>query len=151
MIVKAPNRIPFRPEDNYIFLAGTIDNGNSEDWQEEAGKRLDSDSSVILNPRREYWDSSWVQSTENKEFVQQVEWELHGMSLSGIVIFNFLPKSQSMITLLELGLRAPTGKCYVCCPDEYCKSGNVHIICDMYDLPLFKNMEDLLKEVKSKL
>ena len=56
-----------------IFLAGTIDMGNSIDWQTETIKRLADRDVNVFNPRRDGWDSSWVQREDNEQFRSQVE------------------------------------------------------------------------------
>jgi nucleoside 2-deoxyribosyltransferase len=149
MQYKPPQLIPPKGNQKAIFLAGTIDMGNSEDWQSRVANRLNSNI-VIYNPRRDDWDSTLLQSYETPQFNQQVNWELNALNKADVIIFNFLPDSKSPITLLELGLYAASGKAVVCCPDEYYKAGNVHIICERYDIPLYKDMDCLLKSDKVK-
>ena len=92
-----------------VFLAGTIDMGNSENWQEKLINKLKEQtkgalfakSYHIYNPRRTDWDSSWAQTFENPQFFQQVTWELDAMEKADYIIMNFLPDSKSPITLLE--------------------------------------------------
>lgn len=141
---KAPEPI-YGSKTMKIFLAGTIDMGNSENWQahivqafKNTGLEID-----ILNPRRDDWDSSWEQNIENPQFAQQVNWELNAMEKANTIIMNFLPDSKSPITLLELGLYADTGKLIVICPDEFYRSGNVHIICEKYNIPLYKSIQEI--------
>lgn len=131
----------------YIFLAGTIDMGNSVDWQKETVRLLDSHNVNVLNPRRESWDSSWVQSYSNPEFFQQVTWELHALERSDIIIFNFIGSSSSPITLMELGLFLKTDKkIFVCCPEFY-RSGNIQMVCDYYNQPLYTDFNEMLLDV----
>jgi hypothetical protein len=128
-----------------IFLAGTIDMGNSEDWQSqvtEAFKKTGTEIE-ILNPRIDDWDSSWKQTIDDPQFYQQVNWELNAMDKADYILMNFLPDSKSPITLLELGLYADSGKLLVICPDEFYRSGNVHIVCDKYNIPLVKSLKEL--------
>lgn len=135
-----------------VFLAGTIDMGNSENWQEKFIKKLKEQTKGVLfaksyhiyNPRRTDWDASWVQTFENPQFFQQVTWELDAMEKADYIIMNFLPDSKSTITLLELGLFAKSGKLFVICPDEFYRSGNVQIICNKYNIPLYKSIEELM-------
>ena len=135
-----------------VFLAGTIDMGNSENWQEKFINKLKEQTKGVLfaksyhiyNPRRTDWDSSWAQTFENPQFFQQVTWELDAMEKADYIIMNFLPDSKSPITLLELGLFAESGKLFVICPDEYYRSGNVQIVCNKYNIPLYKSIEELM-------
>ena len=51
--------------------------------------------------------------------------------------------------MLELGLHVKD--CiYVCCPDEFYRSGNIHIICERYNIPLFKDLNELLNNIFEK-
>ena len=90
-----------------VFLAGTIDMGNSENWQEKFIQKLKEQNTKdffgksyhIYNPRREDWDEAWVQTFENPQFFQQVNWELDAMWKADYIVMNFLPDSKSPITL----------------------------------------------------
>lgn len=135
-----------------VFLAGTIDMGESENWQEIAIKKLTEEGGKgffkakyhIYNPRRNNWNKDWEQKYENPEFYQQVNWEIEAMEKADYIIMNFLPDSMSPITLMELGLYAKSGKLFVVCPDEFYRSGNVQIICRKYNIPLYKTLEELI-------
>ncbi len=70
-----------------IFLAGSIEMGIAEDWQNRVVDQLKNEDVVIFNPRRDNWDSSWVQSKDNPEFRQQVEWELNALEQSDFIIY----------------------------------------------------------------
>ena len=61
---------------------------------------------------------------------------------------NLLPDSKSPISLLELGLFAKSGKLLVCCPKEFYRSGNIQIVCDKYNIPLFEDIMELLESVE---
>lgn len=150
MIYKAPTQVHLDDLlDPCIFLAGTIDNGDSEDWQAKATELL-KDDFHIFNPRREKWDPTLKQSIDNPQFREQVEWELDHMRDADIILFNFLDDSKSPITLMELGLHAPDlGKCVVCCGPNFWRRGNVEIICERFDIPLFDKLEDAVKHIQS--
>ena len=127
-----------------IFLAGTIDMGESENWQGDFIATFKSKKEVVfLNPRRASWDNSWEQNFESPYFYQQVNWELNALEKSTYIVLNLLPQSKSPISLLELGLFAKSGKLWVCCPDNFYRSGNVQIVCDKYNIPLYKDIETL--------
>lgn len=140
-----PKQIEIRPNRTSVFLAGTIDNGQSKDWQSEFIRGISSYDIDIYNPRRPDWDSSWEQSIENPEFYQQVNWELDALEKSDIIVVNILEDSKSPITLMEIGLHINSKKLLVCCPDNFYRSGNVQIVCNKYDIPLFDNMVELTK------
>lgn len=114
-----------------VFLAGTIDQGEAVDWQNdivESSRPMNMDI-VIMNPRREDWDPNWDQDDSNIEFTKQVNWELNAMDKAEMIIMYFVPGSKSPIALLELGLYATSGKLIVCCPHGFWRKGNVDIVC----------------------
>ena len=137
-VFKAPELYP--KDGIKIFLAGSIDMGNAEDWQSEFTKKVEDTNLIILNPRRDDWDSTWVQSYENVQFKEQVEWELAALSDADIIVMYFDPKGQSPISLLELGLfhKRPI---VVCCPDGYWKQGNVEVVCKWFGVEFTKDKE----------
>ena len=89
-------------------------------------------------------DSSWEQHFENPQFYQQVTWELQGLETADYVIVYFAEHSQAPITLLELGLHAQSGKVLVCCPKGFWRKGNVDIVCNRYQIPMFDTLDDML-------
>ena len=56
-----------------VFLAGTIDMGNSRDWQKEIHGTFSKTGGryILFNPRQEHWDA-----TRPGEMDYQVRWEL---------------------------------------------------------------------------
>ncbi len=139
-----------------IFLAGSIEMGSAENWQDEIidvikVSDLNTDNTIILNPRRKNWDSSWEQNIKNTNFREQVEWELCGLEDADIVIFYFDPTTQSPITLMELGTmfnRENTG-ILVCCPDGYWKKGNVEVFCEFNSIVLYHTKKQLLEHLEN--
>lgn len=151
-VITAPE--PFYDWNGGMFLAGTIDNGNSIDWQEHLINTLNENDNfvngyiheTIINPRRKNWNASIEQSINNPELFQQMSWEKEGLTRANKILFNFLSSSKSPITLLELGLWANSGKCLVICPKEFWRAGNVEFICNEYKIPIYRSMEQFLKE-----
>ena len=136
----------FRPNGKMtIFLAGSIEMGKADDWQTKMTEQLKVFDINILNPRRRDWDDSWIESRDNLEFRRQVEWQLHGLGVSDLILMNLLPTSISPISLLELGLFAASTKLLVCCSDDFGRSGNIHIVCDYHRIPLCKTQEEFLE------
>lgn len=150
-VIKPPQTIPFGKKKPILFLAGTIDMGKSEDWQSYIGNKLNDLDIIILNPRRDDWDSSWKQEIENKQFRNQVDWELDGLTCADYIFFHFEPNSKSPITLLELGLYADSKKCLVHCPNGFWRKGNVDIVCDRYKIPQVDSLPAALAYLKLKL
>ena len=122
---------PFR-----IFLAGTIDNGDSTDWQQELintinGVELRRPTS-IYNPRRKEWPSS----DNHREIDRQIEWELSHLEKADLIVMNILANSKSPISLMELGLFAREGRLMVFCPKTFYRYDNVRNVCKRYEVPL---------------
>ena len=152
-IIKAPQELDI--EGKSFFLAGSIEMGKAENWQQKV-ERLLSDYNLpisILNPRRDDWDSSWVQSIDNPRFREQVEWELNAMEQADCILMYFDPNTKSPITLLELGLWShnwdrimPEGKkLIVCCPDGFWRKGNVDIVCERYGVDQAEDIKSLVE------
>jgi len=128
-----------------IFLAGSIEMGNAEDWQKTVELFFsENDEFTLFNPRREDWNSDWEQEFENPHFYQQVNWELTALDKADFIIMFLSPATKSPVSLLELGLYAQSGKLLVCCPKRFWRRGNVEIVCEKYSIPFFESLEELL-------
>lgn len=152
--VKAPSKYKLEPLKHMIFLAGSIEMGKAEPWQDKLVKLFQDDKNVLfLNPRRDDWDESWKQEIENKQFREQVEWELQAMEDADIIVMYFDPNTKSPITLLELGLHAKgTKPLIVCCPTGFWRKGNVDIVCKFYkNATVVENFDELVKVLKSNI
>lgn len=134
-----------------IFLAGSIEQGKATNWQKQFEEAFADEDVVIYNPRRDDWDSSWVQSIKNKQFREQVEWELNALASAGTIAMYIDPETKSPITLLELGLHATGGKLIVCCPKGFYRKGNIDIVCNKYGIPQADDLEDLIWVVKERV
>ena len=132
-----------------VFLGGTIDMGNSEDWQDKISSQLEG-SVLIMNPRREQWDSSWEQTKENKEFVAQVNWELFHLEKADYVIIYLAAGSASPISLLELGLHLKSGRVLICCPDGFYRKGNIDVTAEFYRNRVFTSLDEIVEFLNSK-
>jgi hypothetical protein len=145
LVYKAPQEIPDDVRFKYttVFLAGTIDMGDSEDWQSKF-EQMD-DRFVIINPRRDDWDSSWHDNSDT--FNEQVKWELDNLEKCDVIIMNFEKGSKSPISLLELGLFAKSRKIIVICPDGFYRKGNVRIVCERHKIPLYENLNEFIDKL----
>jgi hypothetical protein len=131
-----------------IFLAGSIEQDVAEKWQDRVVESLSHLDITILNPRRKAWDASWVQSIDNPQFNEQVNWELSALEKADKVIVYFDKNTKSPITLMELGLFANTNKSLmVCCPDGFWRKGNVDIVCHRYGVPQFDTLEAIIEAI----
>ena len=118
---------PHRPVK--VFLAGSIEMGNASKWQTQLTLQVINGGKpfIVLNPRRDDWDSSWEQDpSAGTEFSEQVDWELDMIDDSDVVFFYFDPNTKSPISLLELGYVVAKNKpLYVVCPEDFYRYGNV--------------------------
>lgn len=128
-----------------VFLGGTIDNGDSTDWQSELIEMLkntDPDGYIsynqditldIFNPRRDDWDPD--ASYDDK--VDQINWELEHLEESDMIIINILSDSKSPISLMEIGLFKDHKNIVVFCDTDFYRYENVETVCDRYNIPLY--------------
>lgn len=148
-VIKAPQELYIQSPS--VFLAGSIEMGKAVDWQTQITKALFHLDVTVLNPRRDDWDSSWKQEASNPKFREQVEWELSALDRANLILMYFDPKTMSPISLLELGLYAPTGKMIVCCPEGFWRKGNVDIVCEEYKIQRVDSIEDLIFYARERL
>jgi Nucleoside 2-deoxyribosyltransferase like len=151
---KAPTPVPMKfgmAEYPTLFLAGTIDDGNSENWQDRAigiiASEISGDFSVV-NPRRDNWDPHLGES----ELRKQINWELDNIQRSHVVFMYLHPGSKSPISLLEMGLmigQTSTGmalnRLVVCCPPGFWRKTNVEVVCERNSIHLYEDFDEALK------
>ena len=131
-VIKAPEKYVLdKPS---LFLAGSIEMGAAENWQDRVAQAFGDTDLILLNPRRDNWDSTWEQRMSNPQFKEQVDWELDALEQVTGIIMYFDPNTKSPISLLELGLFANRNKLIVCCPDGFWRKGNVEIVCARFDI-----------------
>jgi nucleoside 2-deoxyribosyltransferase-like protein len=104
---------------------------------------------VILNPRRDNWDSSWDERADNPLLAEQVSWELDMLDAADIVVMYLDPDTRSPVSLLELGLCARSGRLKVCCPEGFWRRGNVEMVCRRYQIPFFATLDDLIADLRT--
>jgi len=133
-----------------IFLAGSIEMGTCENWQETVIEHFDEKYVDFYNPRRVDWDASWSQGFEQPQFYQQVAWEMDSLDFADVVVFYFDPKTKSPISLLELGLYKDKNP-IVCVPEGYWRKGNIEMVCNKYELQLCHDMESFMTAIASRI
>lgn len=148
MIVSSPPVFRSKPAREFkhsIFLAGSIEMGNAADWQNELIGKIGKNFSICFNPRRPNFDPNWKQGLEEEQFNVQVTWELEMIEKADVIAFYFDPKTNSPITLMELGLvcAMKPKAAFVCCPDGFHRKGNVDIMCERYGLRTFTSLAEL--------
>lgn len=149
--VYTPPTYPNSTEDRTsVFLAGSIENGKAENWQE----RVINSTRVrfmadFYNPRRADWDSSWEQTLNSPNFYEQVSWELDMLSAASYIYMYIDPTTKSPISLLELGMFANSGKMIVCCPEGFYRRGNIEVVCQKFNVPLFTDFDTSLVALRN--
>ena len=131
-----------------IFLAGAIDQGTAIDWQKNVARALDSYDVLILNPRRDDWDSSWEQTIDNPEFKQQVTWELDAQDAADMIVFVFTKESKAPITFMEFGLFGPDKDELVCAEEGFYRQGNLDIVAERYNIPIYHDLDEMIQDLQ---
>ena len=129
--IKAPNEVPT------LFLAGSIEMGTAENWQQKVVENLDDVNIIIYNPRRDDWDASWNTTPYNVHLENQIKWEHQHIMYSDYVLFYFDPNTKSPVTLMELGMMLShphKENIVVCCPPQYWRFLNVKTFCDSHNI-----------------
>ena len=136
-----------------LILFGTIEKSSTNNWATHLSTTLLDLPIQILNPRRDDWDSTWVEDPSFAPFRENVEWEMHHPEKASVIVFCFKAGSQCPITLLELGMHAARfgEKCVVCCEEGFWKRGNVEIVCSAFGVPCVKTAEELEKIVRGRM
>ncbi len=150
-IIRSPGLIPAHDKRMKIFLAGSIDMGQSGNWQAQVEQQLAHKNWIILNPRRNDWNKDWKPVSTDTNFRKQVEWELAALEKADVILMYFEPASKSPITLLELGLYAGSKKIRLVCPEGFWRKGNVDIVCERYGIKQYKTVNELLEALKKQM
>lgn len=125
-------------QNDSVFLAGSIDFQLSSNWRKYVIARIGG--RLIFDPTNENHNS-----LSDSEMKNHIAWELEALSLSDTIFLNFLPDSESPISLVELGLYVKSNKLIVICPKEFYKSRYVIQLCSTYNTPLFDSLDDGIK------
>jgi hypothetical protein len=147
MTLEAPNKFySYNDIGTTFFLAGTIDNGLSVNWQKEIADYADEINVTVFNPRRREWNPL----ADSKDIELQINWELEHMEKADYIIMNILENSKSPISLLELGLHARDGKLIVFCPKNFYRYDNIKVTCETYGIKLFSmdSYRNTIDEIK---
>ena len=126
-----------------VFLAGTIDNGNSVDWQQTVIDEMKDYGVTLLNPRRKIWNPN------NQDLVAQINWELDALHYCDVIFMYFAPNSLSPISLLELGLFIDKKPMIIVCPKSFYRYINVKVVCEECNTQLYETLEDGLQVLKN--
>ena len=141
-IITPENNKGFNKNLKSVFLAGTIDNGNSLNWQDKIIIELINlgVSCNIYNPRREHWNSN----PSKEEMENQIKWEQNHLDKSDIIVMVLLDESKSPISLLELGLYAKSNKLIVFCTPNFYRWDNIRLTCKKYNIELVQDLYPII-------
>jgi len=151
-LITAPERFDPDSFDVVVFLSGSIEMGKAKPWRHNVITALSGfgDNVIVLNPRRDDWDDTWVQEADFEPFREQVEWELFGIERADVMAIHFQAQTYAPITLLELGLVAwdldKTGVVVYCEPG-YWRRGNVEIVAKRYGSAWAKDWDSFISGV----
>ena len=147
-MIRAPQLPPPDAPRPWVFLAGSIDEGGAEPWQERVAAAYKDLPGVLLNPRREDWDPSWSNAPagEDGPLQDQVSWELTHLASADKIILYLAGESAAPISLMELGLYAASGKIDVICEPTFWRTMNVTMTCAYHNAPLFDNLHAYLND-----
>jgi len=147
MIIITPEEIKNKGENKIgaksVFLAGTIDNGNSLNWQDKIIIELINlgvKNLEVYNPRREHWNPN----PTKKEMEKQIKWEQEHLDKADVIAMVLLDDSKSPISLLEMGLYAKSDKLVVFCTPNFYRWDNVRLTCEKYNIELVQDTNPLI-------
>ncbi len=132
-----------------VFLAGTIDDGKSEDWQTKVIDTLSSTKNInvtVFNPRRDNWGELGDRALE-----KQIKWELTHLDNADYILMYIIGTSKSPISLLELGIHIhQADKVIVVCEPEFYRYENITVTCGYYNVPLYNTLGEGLDVLMTK-
>lgn len=130
-----------------VFLAGTIDDGNSEDWQAGVCSALANSGLTLLNPRRPQWNPDADDATVR----EQIGWESDAMDRCDTILMYFAPGSKSPVTMLELGAYGSSGKIVCVCPEGFWRKQNVDMHCAKSGIETAPDLQSAIEIIKTRV
>lgn len=153
-IIKPPALFEKTDDKISIFLGGSIEMGKAEDWQQrlinDLADKSYADQLVLYNPRRDDWDSSWVQDPHEGPFRDQVTWELNYQSKADILVYYFCAETVSPITLLEFGIHHQDNP-IVGLDTQYGRYGNMVLTCEYLGIPFKREWENFVSALDMRI
>jgi hypothetical protein len=154
-VITAPHPLPTLPGADcprpWLFLAGAIDDGRAEPWQEDVIASVDDLRGTVCNPRRQAWDATWGRTLDDPRLAEQVGWELDALERADLIAFWFPATAAAPISLLELGLHARGGRAIVGCMPGYHRQGNVAAVCRRYGPPMHDDVDGLIVALRQRI
>lgn len=142
--IQAPQSYELNPNEKTLFLAGGIT--GCRDWQSELIELLKNENIILLNPRRECWDSL----DPNAEF-EQIKWEHNALNKADSICFWFSKETLCPITLYELGkMSAGDKKLFIGIEPQYKRKSDVEIQTSFIrpDVRIVYSINELAQQIK---
>jgi hypothetical protein len=146
--IKSPQRWQAADGEVSVFLAGSIEQGRAENWQNVVASALAETDLLIINPRRENWDPNSASVDEDMTLRSQIQWELDSIESADIVAFYFSPGTMSPVSLLELGLVCQRKRTIVCCPTGFWRKTNIDMVCRRYLVEQVDDLQNLVMAIR---
>jgi hypothetical protein len=132
-----------------VFLAGSIEMGKAEKWQDAVEEALKDEEAILFNPRgKDDYEGATVDAVFDS-FEEQVDWEQEGLEQADLIAMYFDVNALSPISLLELGQFAGHKNMIVCCPEGFWRKPNVDYIVNKYRIETADNLEEYIKMIKN--
>ncbi|QSZ34266.1 hypothetical protein DSL72_005856 [Monilinia vaccinii-corymbosi] len=161
-----------------IFLSGTTNYNQDETrWQQALTHHLFTSSSsatspsditkspsplTIIDPYNPSWNSSWSEDPSDSRFVTQVNFEIHGLEVAGIIIVGFIGsdvregnRGAGAATLMELGvalgMKREGTTVLVCAEEGFWKEGYVRVLCERFGVECTGSLDGLMKSLREEV
>jgi len=137
-----------------VFLAGSVQSKDTEvTWRKRIIKMLSEEDVVLIDP---VWTNNgsnldYNNKEDAKKMNVQIDWELNALEQADLIVMHLDKEAKSPISLLELGLYAQSGKLVMCCADGFWRKENVDVVCNRYNVPRVKSIEELVTTIQKKL
>lgn len=117
-----------------VFLAGAIDMGEAENWQNAVIQTLASydDDLVLINPRRDQFTPDTLD--------EQVEWELEALELVECIAMWLPNTSKAPVSFWEAGYNWRSPRFIIGAGPQFYRRRNLEIAGERYDVVIFESL-----------
>ena len=138
-VYTAPAYIP-RENIYTLFLAGAIDMGRAENWQQAVIAGLESrDDLIILNPRRVAFNNMSPELAD-----EQMLWEFDALERANTVFMWFPGNSTAHTSFFEAGFYWQSGKLFVGADPQYHRYRYLQLMADRYRIELHSSLSMMI-------
>src|SRR5258708_2912959 len=119
-----------------VFLAGAIDMGAAENWQNHVIESLsDLPDLVLINPRRERFTPDTLD--------EQIDWELDALENANLILMWLPGTSLAPVSLFEAGLYWKAHNFIIGAGRDYYRRRNLEITGNRYEVPVHDDLQYL--------